>query len=130
MSRDLYDGDGYPTNEALERLEHFEGTPAEMAEYIKSLMKMGGAKIEDFTDEWDRPRKRLTLVTMGWSGCESVIGVLHKTLFHFAYWQSSHRGGLYTYEIPMLTWDSEGDWGNPEADLDAREAQAREAVEQ
>lgn len=130
MSRDLYDGDGYPTDAALERLEHFEGTPLEMAEYVKSLMKMGGAKIEDFTDDWGRPRKRLTLVTMGWSGCESVIGVLHKTLFHFAYWQTSERGGLYTYEIPMLTWDSQGPWGDPTADIDAHGRQAREAVEQ
>lgn len=146
MSADLYDGHGYPTDEALERLEHFEGTPAQMAEYVKSLMKMGGAKIEYFTDEWGKDRKRLTLITMGWSGCESVIGVLHKTLFHFAYWQSSERGGLYVYEIPALTWDSPGEWGDPTKtaadrhvgtidgalldELDTHSRQAREAVEQ
>lgn len=146
MSRELYDGDGYPTDEALARLEHFEGTPLEMTEYIKSLMKMGGAEISDGVNEWGKPRKKLRLVTMGWSGCESVIGVLHKTLFHFAYWQSSERGGLYVYEIPALTWDSQGEWGDPTKamsdrrvgtidgalldELDPHSQQAREAAEQ
>jgi len=111
MSRDYYTEDGYPTEEALERLCNFEGTAGGMAEYIAALMKNGSGRIDHSSDAWNRPRKKLTLITMGWSGCESVIGALHDTLFHFAFWELSARGGLFVYQIPDGLWGSESKWG-------------------
>ena len=113
MSRngELYDGDGYPTDAAIAKLESFRGTAEEMAGYIQSLMRNGGAKVEDYLDEWNREHKRLTLVSMGWSGCESVIGALDGTMFHYLFWESSFRGGLHTYTFSLKQWEMESQWG-------------------
>jgi len=113
MNDELFDGDGYPTEAALLTLETFYGSPAELFGYVQELMRNGAARVEDTKNDWDKDRKKITLITMGWSGCESVVGVLHKTLFHFAFWQSSHRGGLFTYDVPAGMWDSAANWGDP-----------------
>ncbi|ERI39169.1 hypothetical protein M707_02615 [Arthrobacter sp. AK-YN10] len=110
---ELFDGDGYPTEAALLNLETFYGSPSELFDYTQQLMRNGSARVEDSLDTWGRPRKKITLITMGWSGCESVIGSLHKTLFHFAFWESSFRGGLFTYEVPAGMWESAANWGDP-----------------
>lgn len=112
-SEDLIDGDGYPTDQALDRISTFTGTAEEMAGYVQSLMHNGAAKVEDFTDDFQRPGKRLTLVTGGWSGCESVIGALHETMFHFMGWESSFRGGKHTYTFSLPQWAMPFAWGKP-----------------
>ena len=111
MSAELFDGDNYPTEEALDRLSTFVGTPEAMTELIRSLMRNGGTKLEDALDDFGRPIRRLTLITMGWSGCESVISALHETMFHFLFWESSFRGGLYTYTMSINQWGMETRWG-------------------
>jgi hypothetical protein len=111
---ELIDEDGYPTDAAIDRIGTFTGTAEEMANYVQSLMHNGRATLEDFTDDFGRPGKRLTLVTCGWSGCESVIGALHGTVFHLLAWESSFRGGKHTYTFSLPQWEMSFDWGNPD----------------
>ena len=113
MSAELYDGDGYPTDAAIERLRTFEGRAGDLAEYVRSLMRNGFSTLEDCVDDFDRKQKRLTLVTGGWSGCESVIGALNETMFHFMFWESSFRGGKHTYTLSLPQWFIRANWGKP-----------------
>lgn len=109
------DGDGYPTEAALVALDQFLGSPEDLAAHVRSMFEnYGFALVEDFVDEFGNvPTKRLTLVTGGWSGCEEVIDRLSRTLFHFAFWESSWRGGKHTYCVPSRMWGDSGAWGNP-----------------
>lgn len=107
------DDDGYPTDLALDRISTFTGTAGEMALYLQSLMHNGGSRLEDFVDDFQRPGKRLVLVTGGWSGCESVISALQETMFHIVGWESSFRGGKHTYTFTLEQWDSVFPWGKP-----------------
>jgi len=110
---ELIDGDGYPTDQALDRVSTFTGTAEEMTAYVQSLMHNGRSQLEDFVDDFGRPGKRLTLVTGGWSGCESVISALHGTMFHLLGWESSFRGGRHTYTFTPQQWEMSFDWGTP-----------------
>lgn len=109
------DGNGYPTKEALTRLDQHAGTPEALVEKLRPLMEnYGFVLVEDFVDDFGNvPSKRVTLVTGGWSGCEEVIGRLSNTLFNFAFWESSWRGGKHTYVVPEKLWRDEGRWGKP-----------------
>jgi hypothetical protein len=111
----VLDDDGYPTEDGLVALDQFDGAPEALVAYIGTMMEhYGFANVEDFIDDFGNvPSKRLTLVTGGWSGCEEVIGRLSNTLFHFAFWESSWRGGKHTYVIPAKLWGHEGWWGKP-----------------
>lgn len=113
LSRQLIDNEGYPTDEALEGLGTFDGTADEMADYVGRLMHNGSARVEDYVDDFKLPGKRLTLVTGGWTGCESVISGLQETMFHIVGWESSARGGKHTYTFTLEQWDSVFPWGIP-----------------
>lgn len=112
-SEELIDEDGYPTDAALDRISTFTGTAEEMVRYVQSLMHNGRATLEDFVDDFGRPEKRLTLITGGWSGCESVIGALHETMFQIMFWESSFRGGKHTYTFSLPQWEMSLSWGTP-----------------
>lgn len=116
---ELFDDDGYPTDEALDRIRTFVGTAEEMVGYVRSLMHNGGSKLEDFVDDFGRPQKRLTLITGGWSGCESVISALQGTMFHLVGWESSFRGGKHTYTFSLHQWEMSLGWGDPTASAPA-----------
>lgn len=106
MNHDLMDEDGYPTQEALDRLEHFTGSPKEFVEYATSIYSGYGAiAVEDVLNGWNYPVKEVTIVTGGWSGNEKVVSTIERTMFSFAYWQESHRGGLHKYQIHKDQWD-------------------------
>jgi hypothetical protein len=111
---ELIDEDGYPTDAALDRISTFTGTAEEMTAYVQSLMHNGRSQLEDFTDDFGRPGKRLVLVTGGWSGCESVIGALQGTMFHLMGWESSFRGGKHTYAFSLPQWEMSFAWGHPD----------------
>ena len=108
---DRIDEDGYPTDEALDYLRNFHGSAAEMVSYVRSLMNNGSSTLEDFIDDYGRNEQRLTLVTCGWSGCESVIGALHGTMFNVMFWESSHRGGKHTYTFSPQQLALSMSWG-------------------
>ena len=110
---ELIDNDGYPTDEALDYLRNFHGSAAEMVTYVRSLMHNGASTLENFLDDYGRDEQRLTLVTYGWSGCESVIGALHGTMFNIMFWESSHRGGKHTFTFSPQQLALVMSWGNP-----------------
>jgi hypothetical protein len=108
---ELIDDDGYPTDKALDHLRTFTGTTEEIVAYVRSLMYNGLSVLEDFTNDYGRPERRLTLITAGWSGCESVIGTLRETMFHPIFWESSFRGGKHTFTFSAAQWDMTLPWG-------------------
>lgn len=118
---ELYDEDGYPTEEALEALRRHKGSIPEMVALACALYSGGGGSLEHGKDHFGRDVVTFTTVTMGWSGCESVDSVLHDTLFYTACWQTSSRGGLTVYEIRQTMWESQESvgWGDPSPGLAA-----------
>jgi hypothetical protein len=88
---------GYPEEEDLKRLvecandsEGFEQTAAMLSELCE-LTGYARVKLES---------KRLEIATGGWSGCEELISTVRHTLWYVKYWESTHRGGLWIWEVP------------------------------
>ena len=88
---ELFDDDGYPSEEALEKLRTWENPKLpEVMEFVQRLWKW-----QDFINENDGV---YTIVTGGWSGNEEVIAALHvNVIFWLLFWQKSERGGLYVF---------------------------------
>lgn len=108
--------DGYPTDEELDSFATFTGTPRGIIELATSLWNYPAAvKVEDASDDLGRAVKRVEMVTLGWSGNESVAGALSRTLFHYLWWSSSHKGGLAVYEVPADQWEQSWELGLPSA---------------
>lgn len=89
--------DGYPTDDELEIIKEWSVETREdlegFVDYLKQFFKIYG-RCEINGDE-------LEIATGGWSGCEDVISALIKNrLFWLRFWESSHRGGLYTFKVP------------------------------
>ncbi|MGW8431406.1 hypothetical protein ACWGJ9_09790 [Curtobacterium citreum] len=105
---ELVDSNGYPTEEALEHLRRFTGTPAEYVTYAESLFVNGaGVHVEDLDGRWDRGMKRVSFVTGGWSGCESVISAIEGSMFSFRFAREWKSGGYWAYEIHASQWDAD-----------------------
>lgn len=119
---DLLDDGGYPTPAALALIRDWRGTPHTLVtDVLDPIFAAYGNARWGHRDSWnvgqhgrdgapDAPteanmRVEVTLVTGGWSGCESAIGALEDGLFWFAWWQTSHRGGRHDFEIPAAMWD-------------------------
>lgn len=91
---------GYPTKRELKKIKHFYGTLPEFFDYVESLWVNGaGVSREEYVDEWSRQNLRITFVTGGWSGCETTIGVVTKTLASFMTHSKWERGGLFEFDI-------------------------------
>lgn len=87
------DGDGYPTEAALDRIAKWDYTDARgCLDFIKSLWCYPAyATMEN---------GEYCFVTGGWSGNEALIAALESNAVLWAsYWLSSHRGGKYCFEI-------------------------------
>lgn len=100
-----HDGDGYPTDAALERIrtwphDDFSG----LLEFVESIWWLDGEwGVWDWENTTDlgRPITRHKLATGGWSGNESIIEAMHKNIiFWLMCWESSRRGGLHTFTTP------------------------------
>lgn len=99
--------DGYPTAEALDFLRTFAGSPRELVEHLTAAMRAYGCvRVEKTVEEFaNRPIREVYMATGGWSGNESIIGHLERSFFWFAYWESSRRGGAYTFHVPEDRWE-------------------------
>lgn len=97
---EFLDEDGYPTDDALARLRTWDATPAQLVEFLDDLIGYGHLATSETHDSFGRACVEVTFVTGGWSGAESLLGVLEDTFFWFAYWQSSQRGGLVRFRVP------------------------------
>lgn len=105
-----YDND-YPTDAELEALENFEGTPQELVEAIQGMWWGPVPGADYYVGDFEREYYEVRLVTHGWSGNELIMSVLSDSLFHLAFWESIHRGGLWVYRIPKSQWTTHGTWG-------------------
>ncbi len=91
------DSDGYPTEAFLKLVKEW---PHEAG--YKALLE--GAQ-----EVWRYPRyfvligKTWSISTGGWSGNEDIIGALQGNhMFWMLCWQSSKRGGHYTFTVPNV----------------------------
>lgn len=93
----------YPTDEALDALAAFTGTPSEFLEAAHRQWNDDYGRWDKgrlVGDGTERPGTRVVLATGGWSGNESVISAVQDTMFHLMFWYSSTRGGLHEYRVP------------------------------
>jgi hypothetical protein len=93
----------YPTDEQLEAIKAYHGNDADgMVPLIEAAYNQhyGAMRLEDAHDDiLDRPLKRLTLITGGWSGNEDIIHALEtNAIWWMVTWRLSERGGRYVFE--------------------------------
>lgn len=108
----------YPTDEQLRQIEDFAGTPIDFVDMVSDVWPDMGTLTIDKGGPERRPATVYRFVTGGWSGCESVLSSIERTMFHMLFWRESHRGGLVVYEVP----DSQLDWNLPALNLPPWEA--------
>ena len=109
---ELFDGDGYPSEWALRQIRESAGTPHQFIDRVGALWwtpQLIG--IAESRNDLSKPVVQVRLAIGGWSGNEVIIAELDRTFFSLLYWQSSHRGGLHLYEVPVAEWDTVGQLG-------------------
>lgn len=112
MTSVLFDSNGYPEGAALDRLRNFTGSPADFASHAQSLFWAENTDSGTFVTERGRRFHWVSFTAGGWSGHQSVLEAIESTIWHIAYWNSSHRGGTVTYHIPGEDWlGNRGFWG-------------------
>lgn len=99
----------YPTSAELDAIATFNGTPHQFCEYVRSIWHWDMVSYHGVI-EHTLPMTEIRMATGGWSGNEEIIGAIQRTMFHFAFWYTIHRGGLYVFRVPESQWDSE--WGH------------------
>lgn len=91
---DLFDNDGYPTEETLEKISTWEVTNKNVTEFIRFCWSAW--KYHDCV--WHR-KNGWTFVTLGWSGNEDIIRAMMKNrIFWLMFWRASFVGGKYVFE--------------------------------
>jgi hypothetical protein len=106
MNNDIeyLDDDGYPTDEALNKIAHWQGDMKEFFEFIHSIwhLKSWGWHSEEIDHEFIKDERviRYDISTAGWSGNEAIIRAMEKNflLWHLT-WVQSRRGGHYIFEV-------------------------------
>lgn len=100
------DGDGYPTDETVLRVQQWSGKPAELLAAVRAVWRY--ADVGYWTEETvphevlsNSLTHRYSISTGGWSGNETLIGALQdNTMFWLFAWAQSNRGGHYIFEVP------------------------------
>lgn len=94
----LLDANGYPTDEAIQQIENWAASdPAGLIEFVREIWWM-----PDWGFELKGKRVlRLELHTGGWSGNESIINALNKTIFWMMCWEKTIRGGHYYFRVQL-----------------------------
>ena len=114
----LHDPDGYPTEEALERIKVWPiktmRDAADAMDFSGTLWSYPDAwtVVERYEDpDWpgSPPKRQYTFSTGGWSGNESVVSAIEENqmLQILGPW-SWRRGGHYVYRFPLpdgLPWE-------------------------
>jgi len=110
MTEPTFDADGYPTEETLKVIREwpFREEPdfRGLLAYVRKAWKYAdgdgwhGWDEEDATDHLDKPCRRYSISTGGWSGNEDLIAALRKhPIFWILCWQRSERGGHFVFEV-------------------------------
>jgi hypothetical protein len=102
------DADGYPSEAALEIIEkwHWDDIPGwfKFIEDIWYLRTWGWAtKLEQHAYVKDKQVLQYHISTAGWSGNESIIGVMQQNFMLWSLtWVQSRRGGHYIFELKEI----------------------------
>jgi hypothetical protein len=96
----MFDEYGYPTEETLEKIAKLSPLDESIDEIVEYLIRVWHWH-EDMI-KWDKKHGNLQLHTGGWSGNESVISALEKSLFWMLYWYKSIRGGHYYFKVKRI----------------------------
>lgn len=98
---ELLDGEGYPTEYALKRIQEWD-----VLEHNKFVSLMDFVKsIWQYPEHISEENKVYTLVTNGWSGNEDIIDAMQQNMMlNILYWCSSERGGKHVY-APMSNYE-------------------------
>lgn len=105
MNEPTFDADGYPTEETLDAIRHWEWRDWRgLVEYVNRAWNHKGFELgpvpEDFVYDWDRGKTLARISTWGWSGNEDIIGALEESDIWTLFWHSSMRGGHYEFVFP------------------------------
>jgi hypothetical protein len=93
----MLDDDGYPTDEALKRITEWSWHDIQaMLDFVQSLWWC-----RDLL--WAIDGDILSASTGGWSGNESLVAAMQKNIgFWHMCWESSRRGGHYTFDLSRI----------------------------
>lgn len=99
---------GYPTDEELDRIRQWPYTDLlGWFAYVRAVGNYwpngGGWREHDGADDaFKKPQRSYRIATGGWSGNEDIIRAMEENLVCWiSTWQSSHRGGLYIFSVPL-----------------------------
>lgn len=91
------DANEYPTDDELTRITTWPYTD------FMGLMDYVESHCWSSYGSFNRQGREFRLITGGWSGNEEVVRALERNaMFGAVCWQSSHRGGLHVYKVPVV----------------------------
>lgn len=100
------DTHGYPHDDALASIRDARPTMAEAALWLRETLpdlisEMGYGLVDrEYYAQGPRSTYGITVYTGGWSGMEELMGAVMSNNALAYYWQSTHRGGRYVFEVP------------------------------
>jgi hypothetical protein len=95
VRRPAFDADGYPTEDTLQHVVDWPYTD------FNGLLDYVRIAVEGYGSMWEE-KGAIKLATGGWSGNESIVGALQENRVFWAMcWESSHRGGLFAFRMPV-----------------------------
>lgn len=105
--------------------EDFTGTVPAFLEWLQETLQYGGITIseprpDEYSAQADRLVRDICLITAGFSDDEHLLGrVANKSMFSFRFWESTHRGGLTVYRVPVEVYESPEEllWLDPADDV-------------
>lgn len=101
------DEDGYPTKEALDKIENWSyNDPRGWFKFIENIWHLRSwGWAEDYNENG---KYEYNISTAGWSGNEDIIRAMqeNKNLWYFS-WVQSRRGGHYIFEVEELYFEIE-----------------------
>lgn len=105
MNEEYLDTDGYPTDEALDKIRDWDYNDVKgWLNFIKSIWwasEWGWTETTGVNLTFDEPQYEYHISTGGWSGNEEIIDAMRKNyiLWNLA-WYEHRRGGHYMFAIP------------------------------
>lgn len=97
------DDNGYPNDEVVELIPLISMDKADAwlrDEFPALMLQVPYAKVWVKDIGGPRPLKSITVVTGGWSGCESVVWAVLEHQVMKMYLHEEMRGGQYTFVVP------------------------------
>lgn len=94
----------------------FTGTIPDFLDWVADRLVYGHVHVSESFDNdrpWPKTVRRVEMVTGGYSEDEGLLHRVHAgkgdalSFFGLSFWESTHRGGLYVYEVPVAKYDSE-----------------------